>query len=270
MSFQPLNVLVTGATAGVGRDTARRLAVAGHRVILHGRTPAEAERAVHDLAADDVCPGIDTSRLFAVAADFMSLDDVVVMAKQVAAAHPVLDVLVNTVTIAGSDQRAITVNGNELQFQVNYLAPYVLIRALGEPLARSGTARVITVSSVLHRGGRLDWKDLNRAHRYTKLTAFAQSQLALTIFTASLAESVTAVSVDPGPTDRRILRLHRTGTLPAQDADEVLAHLCQPGHEVINGAFYERLQPAAVAPPVGDRRTRERLLKLADQLTATC
>ncbi|GAA1220662.1 hypothetical protein [Pseudonocardia alaniniphila] len=84
---------------------------------------------------------------------------------------------------------------------------YLLIRSLTESLARSDNARVITVSSVLHRGGRFDWADPQRAHRYSKLSAFAQSQLALTIFTTSLSESVTAVSVDPGPTDPQILRV---------------------------------------------------------------
>ncbi|OLT20758.1 hypothetical protein BJF78_09380 [Pseudonocardia sp. CNS-139] len=265
MSFQPLAVLVTGASAGVGHDTAARLAAAGHRVVLHGRTQEAGERAAAQLAAG----GADPDLLSVVAADFTRLDDVVVMAKQVAAGCPALDVLVNTVTVAGSDQRALTENGNELQFQVNYLAPYLLIRGLAEPLAQSAAARVIAVSSVLHRGARLDWTDPNRDRRYTKLTAFAQSQLALTIFTSSLAGSVTAISVDPGPTDRRVLRLHRTGTLPAADAADVLARLCDPAVELVNGAFYDRLQPTAAVPPVGDRRAHERLRKLTDRLTTT-
>jgi NAD(P)-dependent dehydrogenase (short-subunit alcohol dehydrogenase family) len=190
-------VLVTDVADGVGYDTARWLATEGWTVILHARTADSGEDAFERL----VKAGADLLRLDVAIADFTRLEEVVRMARYVTGTYPRLDLLVNTANIAGAERRILTEDGNERTFQVNYLAPYLLTRLIEGPL---GKARMVNVSSTLHRVGSLNWTDINRTHHYTSLAAYAQPMLAMTMFTKSLADNgFSAVSVDPGaPTER--------------------------------------------------------------------
>ncbi|NEE35780.1 short-chain dehydrogenase, partial [Streptomyces sp. SID7982] len=81
-------------------------------------------------------------------------------------------------------------------FQVNFLAHYLLTHLLEPALTADPGGRVVNVSSSLHRAGSIQWNDVNRTKRYSRLAAYAQSQLALTVFAAD--PRVTAVSVHPG------------------------------------------------------------------------
>jgi NAD(P)-dependent dehydrogenase (short-subunit alcohol dehydrogenase family) len=257
--------LVTGAGSGVGFDAARSLLVEGYRVVLHSRTGEQGRAAVERLAR----AGADRSVIHPVAADFTRLDEVILMGRQIATDHPGLEVVVNAAAVVGTDQCVLTEDGNEVVLQVNYLAPYLLIRTLQAAIAAAGNPRVVNLSSALHRGASVRWKDVNRVRGYTAFTAFAQSKLALTMFTAALAEAdaMTAVSVDPGSADPRVLRLHGSLVPPVHDGGEILARLGSSGSEVVNGAFYDRLIPAQPALQVIDRRATERLLRLSSQLT---
>lgn len=186
-------VLVTGATSGIGLETARQLAERGATVLLHGRTAEEARAAADRLVAT---AGIDAGRLCTVGADFTRLDEVETMAARVVAEHPHLDVLVNNAGMAAPERHTITADGNEIAFQVNFLAHYLLTCLLEPALTSNPGGRVVNVSSSLHRTGSIQWSDPNRARRYSRLAAYAQSQLALTVFAAD--PRVTAVSVHPG------------------------------------------------------------------------
>ncbi|MFC5112220.1 short-chain dehydrogenase, partial [Kibdelosporangium philippinense] len=101
--------------------------------------------------------------------------------------------------------------------------------------------------------------------RYTPLAAYAQAMLALTLFTKALADrGFTAVSVDPGTTDREVLRLYGSDAGPSHDAVEAVVRLCAPGFGVLNGAFYEGMLPA---PMITDDRAVARLWRLSERLT---
>jgi len=202
MSSLPV-ALVTGGSQGVGFDAARALLADGYVVVLHART---SERS-WDAAQRLVDGGADPTRVYPVDADFASLDSVTLLARQVAAEHPVLDLLVNAATIVGSDRCVITEDGNELALQVNHLAPVLLTRGLGEPMGRASAPRVINLSSEPHCGGSLSSNGFN------------QSELALTMLTNALAKAnaVTAVSVapvvpSPRVSDQRLVRPRLTLT----------------------------------------------------------
>ena len=131
--------------------------------------------------------------------------------------------------------------------------------------------RVINVSSALHRGGRLGWTDLARARHYSPLAMYAQSKLALTMFTRSFADAnaghLSALSVHPGVFDTGLLRVYDRVGRPATEASAILGALSSPACTVVNGAYYDGLDPAPAAALVENMRARARLLTLSTRLT---
>lgn len=166
--------------------------------------------------------------------------------------------------MAAPERHTITTDGNEVAFQVNFLAHYLLTCLLEPALTSNPGGRVVNVSSSLHRTGSIQWSDPNRARRYSLLAAYAQSQLALTVFAAD--PRVTAVSVHPGVCDTALLPLYaHDGVTPAEGAAHVV-RLCDPSVEIVNGAYYDRAERVDPAPAATEDRTVKRLNKLADLL----
>ncbi|WP_329281826.1 SDR family NAD(P)-dependent oxidoreductase [Streptomyces sp. NBC_01451] len=266
MSYSTLSsrtVLVTGATSGIGQETARQLAERGATVLLHGRTAEEARAAADRLIATT---DVEPRQLHTYSADFAHLDKVETLARQVAAEHPHLDVLVNNAGIAAPERHTVTADGNEVAFQVNFLAHYLLTCLLEPALTSDPGGRVVNVSSALHRTGSIQWSDPNRTRRYTRVAAYAQSQLALTVFAAD--QRVTAVSVHPGVCDTALLPLYaHKGISPAEGAANVV-RLCDPAVEIVNGAYYDRATRVEPAQAATEDRTVKRLNKLADLLVS--
>jgi NAD(P)-dependent dehydrogenase (short-subunit alcohol dehydrogenase family) len=234
------------------------------------------ERPAHDVADDAArftqwAPGATEpsgpgsgTRVYAGqnCADFTHLDEVESLASQ--AQHPHLDVLVNNAGIAAPERHTVTTYGNEIAFQVNFLAHYLLTCLLEPALTSDPGGRVVNVSSSLHRTANIQWSDPNRARRYSRLAAYAQSQLALTVFAAD--PRVTAVSVHPGVCDTALMPLYaHEGVTPAEGATHV-ARLCDPAVEIVNGAYYDRAERVTPAPAATEDRTIRRLNKLADLL----
>ncbi|MEU9126157.1 SDR family NAD(P)-dependent oxidoreductase [Streptomyces sp. NPDC048506] len=255
------SVLVTGATSGIGFETARQLAERGATVLVHGRTAEEAQAAADQLIAT---ADVDAAQLCGFAADFTRLDEVEAMARRVVTEHPHLDVLVNNAGIAAPERHTLTTDGNEIAFQVNFLAHYLLTCLLEPALTSDPGGRVVNVSSSLHRTASIQWSDPQRARRYSRLAAYAQSQLALTVFAAD--PRVTAVSVHPGVCETALMSLYaNSGAAPAEGATHVV-RLCDPATEIVNGAYYDCDQRVDAAPAATEDRTVKRLTKLADQL----
>ncbi|MBC3840105.1 SDR family NAD(P)-dependent oxidoreductase [Streptacidiphilus sp. 4-A2] len=266
-SFAHRTALVTGATEGIGRQTALRLAQEGARVIVHGPTAGTAALAVEQLAA----AGAPAAALEPACADFGELEQVARLAAQLSERHQRLDLLVLNAGIAGPERRTLTGSGNELCFQVNYLAPYLLTRLLERPLARGTDSRIVALGSQLHRTANIDWTDLTRAKRYSRVSAYGQSKLALTTFVTELArwlpEGHSAVTVHPGVAETAIRPLYATTGRPVVEVAETVLTLCSPATKVVNGAYYDQLTPAAPGAQVAEKRSVDRLLKLSEKLT---
>ncbi|MFG2712207.1 SDR family NAD(P)-dependent oxidoreductase [Streptomyces goshikiensis] len=260
-SLSGRTVLVTGATAGIGYETARLLARRGAVVLLHGRTAGEAQAATDRLIATD---GIGSGLLRPLAADFVRLEEVEKLARAVVREYPRLDVLVNNAAIAAPERHTLTADGNEVAFQVNFLAHYLLTHLLEPALTSGPGGRVVNVSSSLHRTGAIQWNDPQRVRRYSRLAAYAQSQLALTVFAAD--PRVTAVSVHPGVCATDLLPLYGHEGAPAAEGAHHVVRLCDPATEIVNGAYYDRSERVAPAPAATEDRTVRRLNKLADLL----
>ena len=150
-------ILITGAVGGIGYAAARDLLATGATVIVHGETVGGAEQAVVRL----IDGGADPARLDITVADFSRLNDVAHMAQLLSAQYDRIDVLVNNAAMVNPAGRTVTGDGNELTFQVNYLAPFLLTRLL-TPQLRAAHGRMVAVSSILHRTGNINWSDPQR------------------------------------------------------------------------------------------------------------
>jgi NAD(P)-dependent dehydrogenase (short-subunit alcohol dehydrogenase family) len=267
-AFADRTALVTGATNGLGLQTALRLARGGARVIVHGQTAQNTDVAVAALAE----LGAPTGRLEQAVADFRHLDEVRALAERLTEHHERLDLLVLNAGIAAPERRTLTEAGNELSFQINYLAPYLLTRLLERPLGRGTDTRIVALGSSLHRTANIDWTDLTRAKRYSRIAAYGQSKLALTTFVTALAHWLpaghTAVTVHPGVAETATRPLYGTVGRPAGEVAEAVVALCDPGFTVVNGAYYDGLELGQTGPQVTEKRSVDRLLKLSEKLTA--
>ena len=200
--------LVTGSTDGIGRATARALAAAGMKVILHGRNKPRVDAALAELKGE--LPGAE---LEGVSFDLGSQTAVRRGAEQILARVPALHVLINNAGIF-ADERVVTDDGVELTFAVNHLAPFVLTELLAprlEASAGGAPSRVINLSSIAHTRGRIHIDDLTLAKGWTGYAAYAMSKLANVMHALSLAErhaadKLVAYSVHPGVIGTKLLR----------------------------------------------------------------
>ena len=190
-------VVLTGATGGIGRHIAGRLATEGHRLVLLCRNPERAEALVAQVREASGNPSVWWSPL-----DLSSLDSVRAAAEELQALLPRVDVLINNAGRYGSGFEE-TVDGFESHLAVNYLAPFLLTHLLLGLVRKSPAGRIVNVAGETARMARIDLADLNRRRRFSVLGAYGQSKLALLSFTRLLAESVegstvTANGMQPG------------------------------------------------------------------------
>jgi NAD(P)-dependent dehydrogenase (short-subunit alcohol dehydrogenase family) len=244
---------------------ARQLAAQRATVILHARTVELGEQAVRNLVAG----GAQAGRLSVVTADFADLGQVARMARQVAADHAKLDLLVNNAAVFGSQTRTVTADDHEITFQVNYLAPYLLTRLLWPMLTMTPGSRIVNVSSTLHRGGRLHWGDVDSTKRYSAVAAYAQSKLALNLFTKAVAErggtDLLAASVHPGLLATGMIRNYtREAGRPVSEGAAAVLHLANA--QIEDGGYYEGVAATMPNTLMNDHSSVDRLWKLSARL----
>src|SRR3954466_3464505 len=163
-------VTVTGGNSGLGFETTKALAGAGAHVILACRNTRKGEQAAGEIRADNRDAAIDIAEL-----DLASLESVRSFADQVRAAHPVIDLMVNNAGVM-APPRAETADGFELQFGTNHLGHFALTGLLLDALKQGSDARVVTVSSIEHKPGRLHFDDLQSERSYSPRGAYQQSK----------------------------------------------------------------------------------------------
>ncbi|MFN3932425.1 MAG: SDR family oxidoreductase [Brevundimonas sp.] len=198
--------VVTGS-AGLGFETARELARAGAQVIVASRNPATGAEAIARIKAE-----IPEAVIRFETVDLGSLASVSALAARLRGQTDALDLLVNNAGVMTPPHRMETADGFELQFGTNHLAHFALTGLLLPLLVNAGQARVVTLSSIAARGGRIDFADLQAQKTYRPMPAYAQSKLACLMFglelhRRSLASGwgLTSIPVHPG--------ISRTGLL---------------------------------------------------------
>ncbi|THC55321.1 oxidoreductase [Streptomyces sp. A1499] len=282
--------LVTGAGSGLGLATTRALADRGGHVILAVRDEAKGRRAVAAITAERPGASLEVRRL-----DLADLDSVRAFADGLRADHSRLDVLVNNAGVM-APPRSLSAQGHELQFAVNHLGHFALTGLLLDLLAAGRDPRVVTVSSVNHRQGRLFFDDLHGERRYRPMAYYNQSKLANAVFGRELhlrlteaGSPVRSVLAHPGYTATNLqlngpiglwrVLLGRIGNplfaqRPADGARSQLRAATDPG--VLGGEFIGPGGPAELrgaprrvelSPGAADAAVGRRLWEVSARLT---
>ena len=259
-------VLVTGATDGIGRHTAARLAGAGAEVLVHGRS----EQRVADTVALLQRSG-GTARGFV--ADLSSLDDTRRLAKEVAAAAPALNALINNAGVfaPAGERRVLTRDGLETTFAVNVAAPFLLGAALLPRLRAAPGSVLVNTASISHAGvGRaLPLDNLQGELRWSAHRAYSLSKLCVVMFTLAqarrlaalqgdIATGVRAVTLDPGTVNTKML-LAGWGPcgMEVEEADDTA--WAATAREAASGSYYVRRREATPDAPARAQEAQEAL-----------
>jgi NAD(P)-dependent dehydrogenase (short-subunit alcohol dehydrogenase family) len=173
--------VVTGATGGLGYETALGLAHAGAEVVLAGRSQEKGREAVERIVRALPAAAVRFEML-----DLASLASVRAFADKMAGQRRPLDLLINNAGVMAFPTRRVTADGFEMQFGTNHLGHFALTAQLLPLLRRAESARVVNVSSLAHRGGRIDFDNLQAERRYRPWPVYQQSKLANLLFTFEL------------------------------------------------------------------------------------
>lgn len=264
--MQGKTVLVTGATDGIGKETAAQLADMGAQVIIHGRNAEKAEKVREEIAARTGNHNIEIA-----IADLSAMANVRDLAMEIRSRVDRLDVLINN---AGVYMKELvrTPDGFETTFAVNHLAPFFLTNQL-LPLIKSSTpSRVITVSSVAHGSARLDFDNLNAEKNFHGWGAYCVSKLGNLLFTFELARrltgsGVTANALHPGTINTNMLeKLGMRGSPVTQGAETPVYLASSPEIAEISGEYFNHKRIAKPSDQARDEELQKKFWKISSDL----
>lgn len=263
-------VLITGATDGLGRWLALRLAEQGADVVIHGR-----DRARLDATAEAMRHEGGRAPHGTALADLADLAQVDRLADETLERFDTIDVLVNNAGVgfgAPGAPRQLSADGLELRFAVNYLAGYHLTKRLLPLLKKSAPARVVNVASIGQEPVDLD--DPSFEHGYSGIRAYRRSKLAQVMFTIDLAEQlrdtgVTANALHPASlmNTAMVREMDFTPLSTLDDGGEATLRLItDPALSKVSGRFYDQMTETPPHRQASDPEVRRRLRVLSDTL----
>lgn len=276
-------ILITGATNGVGLESAVNLARMGATVGIVGRS-AEKLKASADRIRAETGGEVDIFR-----ADLSSQADIHKLAAEVKNRYDRLDVLMNNAGMIFM-KHELTVDGLEQTFALNHLGYFLLTNLLLDLLKSTVGARIISVSSEAHRAGKIDFDNLQGEKGYGGWPAYANSKLANILFTRELAKrlentGVTANCLHPGfvatgffaNSNGTLGSIYRVLTFPMrwlgvsispEKGAETQTYLAaSPEVAGITGTYFDRSQPAQTAPQAHDPEVGRHLWEVSAELT---
>ncbi|MEE4256576.1 MAG: SDR family oxidoreductase [Bacteroidales bacterium] len=261
-------VLISGATDGIGKQTALKLAAMGARVIVHGRNRSRGATALQEI-------GEKTGKEARfVQADLSSLKNVTGLAEDIKKAYDRIDVLINNAGVFQREQ-VFSDDGYEMTFAVNHLAHFALSLQLLPLLKESAQGRIINVSSMAHRSSpRTDFSDIHDINAYMDYSAYSLSKLANVLFSNELASrlkatKITSNSLHPGVITTKLLR--EGFGISGNDVEQgCLTSVYLASEESLSstsGKYFSNSRETEPSPYAFDPELRNNLWNLSEELT---
>ncbi len=272
-------VLITGATNGIGLETALELASQGASIALTARNRNKGEATLEQLRQINA-----NGKHELYLGDLSLMADVRRIAQEFKSKHNTLDVLINN---AGGtfDRRQTTSEGLEYTFALNHLSYFLLSHLLLDTLKATANARIINVSSSAQAYGKINWDDLQYARSYSGMGAYFQSKLMNVLFSNALARrlqgsSITVNALHPGvvntgfgdnsasPLLRIVYSLgKRFAAISSSDGAKTSIYLASSADAAgISGKYFEKQKVKANNPIANDLEAQERLWALSLQI----
>lgn len=265
-------ILITGATDGLGRMMAERLAKLNAKVLLHGRNIEKGLSVIEEIKRSS-----RNKNLKYFNADFSSLKEVENMGTEILSTHNHLDMLINNAGMGGgarsSPFRELGNDGYEIRFTVNYLAQVLLTRKL-VPIISAPGGRIINVASIGQSP--IDFDDLMLEHQYAGQRAYSQSKLALIMFTLDLAEElkekgITVNTLHPATYMKTNMVLEHFGDAinTVEDGCDALAQLSlSTDMESVTGEYFNGNKRDKALPQAYNTDARAKLKAITERLLA--
>lgn len=260
-------ILVTGATSGLGREVALRLAAGGAHVIVHGRDAGRGAELVREIGQT----GKGSARFYP--ADFASPADIRRFAAEVLRDYDRLNVLVNNAGVGTVPaNRELTSEGHEYRFQVNYLSGVLLTRLLLPRLEASPPARIVNVSSL--SASPIDFDDVMIARDFSPMRAYGQSKLAQVMYTIDLAEELKSKGILVNALHPATLMptgmVAKAGYEPRSTIDDGARAVLQlvQSENIGTGGFFNGLAVGRAHAQAYDAEARAQLKKVTEELIA--
>jgi NAD(P)-dependent dehydrogenase (short-subunit alcohol dehydrogenase family) len=270
-------VVITGATSGIGRIAAERLAGQGARIVVIARDRERTEATLAWLR--EVGPDAAHRAHYA---DLSLVAEVKRAGAEIAAVEPRVDVLINN---AGSmfGARKITAEGLERTFALNHMSYFVLTHGLRERLHAAAPSRVVNTASAAHLRATLDFHDLDSAGTYRARVAYGRSKLCNILFTRELARrlagiGVTANCLHPGFVATNfgqrdaglfgwVLRGAMMFARPPESGANTIVHLASsPQVDDVSGGYFYGSRPIEPSPAARDDATAQRLWEESEKI----
>lgn len=261
-------ILVTGSTDGIGRQIALELARMGHKVLIHGRDKEKGARVMDEINRESC-----NENLALYISDFADLRSVVQMGKDIQREQENLDVLINNAGVF-SPKHILTKDGNELTFQINHLAPFLLTHLLLDLIKNSAPARIVHVASAAHHSANASYfEDLKGEKSYNSFSAYSFSKLANILFSTELADrldgvGVTSNSLHPGTIDTNMLRIsYGGGGRSVAEGAETPIHLATSEDVAgVNGKYFSSMREKPPSGLAQEEELQEKLWKISEDL----
>jgi NAD(P)-dependent dehydrogenase (short-subunit alcohol dehydrogenase family) len=272
--------LVTGATDGIGKVSARVLAELGAKVIIVGRNPEKSAIVLAELRSISGNENIDL-----LMADLAVMQEVRDLAEQVISRYDRIDVLLNN---AGGyfTKHKITSDGLEMTFALNHMSYFLLTNKLMELLKYSAPARIVNVSSDAHYGVDMEFENLNGEQEYKAWKAYQKSKLANVLFTYELLKKVpgniTVNCLHPGFVATNfghnnggffgpVLKIaQRISAIDPEEGAKTSIFLCSaPEVKGVSGKYFYKCQPKTSSRESRNMDTGKRLWQISSDIAST-